>query len=116
MTGVVLPKQPSIPANVARKGVVPAALLAALTAQMLLLHHQDGGAYSRAMRRSFEAFFMPRGVDAGLPYVGGWVGGLGGSCFAFRFVCLKASMQRLGFIMPDRSQFPHRTPTPHAQT
>ena len=47
------------------------ALRAALTAQMLLLHHQDGGAYSRAMRRSFEAYFMPRGVDAGLPYMGG---------------------------------------------
>lgn len=47
------------------------ALLAALTAQMLLLHHQDGGAYARAMRRTFEFYFMGKGVDAQMPYVGG---------------------------------------------
>jgi hypothetical protein len=38
---------------------------------MLLLHQQDGGAYARAMRRTFEFYFMPKGVDSGLPYVGG---------------------------------------------
>lgn len=38
---------------------------------MLQLHQQDGGAYARTMRRTFEAFFMPKGIDAGLPYVGG---------------------------------------------
>lgn len=36
---------------------------------MLMLHEQDGGAYVRAMRRTFETFFMSRGVDTGLPYV-----------------------------------------------
>lgn len=34
MTGVSIPKSPSIPANVARKGVIPAALLAALTSPL----------------------------------------------------------------------------------